>query len=135
MVDIFSKKKRSEIMSKIRSKGTKPEKLLASALRRHKIRFRMHANLPGKPDFIIPDKKVAVFCDGTFWHGYLFNKWKVKLAPFWLKKISGNIKRDRKANRELKKLGWKVVRCWDFEIIKSPADCINRILRACKNGD
>ena len=132
MTDIFSKAKRSEIMSKIKAKGTKPEKKMATELRKRRIRFKTHANLPGRPDFVIADGKVAVFCDGKFWHGYRFDEWKSKLAPYWLKKIGGNMKRDKTANRRLKKLGWKVVRCWDFEIIKSPADCITKLMKKWK---
>ena len=75
MADIFTPEKRSWVMSRIRSKDTKIEKKTASMLRKNKIRYRKHPKLFGSPDFVV-EKKVLVFCDGDFWHGYLYSKKK-----------------------------------------------------------
>lgn len=123
-------------MSKIRSKDTKLEKcflkLISSALYPKGIRYRKHyAKLLGKPDIAFVNKKVAVFIDGDFWHGYKFKKRKEQLPKkYWIKKINGNIARDRKINRKLKKIGWKVVRIWEHEIKKNPTKAISRIEKA-----
>lgn len=135
-MDVFSKKKRSEIMSKIRSKDTKLEKdflkLISSALYPKGMRYRKHyAKLPGKPDVAFVNKKVAVFIDGDFWHGYKFTAQKQRLPKkYWIKKIENNIARDRKINRELKKAGWKVVRIWEHEIKKDAAKAVLKIEKA-----
>src|SRR3989338_5385892 len=80
MVDIFSKRKRSEIMSRIRSKNTKIEKLVFSRLRADRIYFQRHyKRAPGNPDIALPKKMKAVFVDGDFWHGYKFRVFKNRL--------------------------------------------------------
>ncbi len=127
MTDIFDKKKRSFIMSRIRGRNTGPEKLLRKELRRRGLKFRTYAKLPGTPDIVFPTEKVVVFCDGTFWHGYRFASWKDKLKPFWLKKITTNIRRDRRNKARLRRLGWKPVRFWDAKIMKDVAGCVDRL--------
>ena len=129
MTDIFSKKKRSEIMASIKGSGTKPEKALAAALKKRRLKFETRSELPGKPDFLFPAKRLAVFVDGKFWHGYKFDAWKRKLTPFWLKKISENRKRDKRANQRLRRKGWRVLRFWDFKVMKKPDQCVQRIER------
>src|SRR3989344_1741949 len=118
MADVFTKKKRSEIMSRIRSKNTDIEKSVFSFLKNKGIRFRRHyKNVSGNPDIAVPPAKKAVFIDGDFWHGYKFNKSKQKLPKkYWLQKITNNIKRDKKVNRILKKSGWKVLRFWEHDL-------------------
>lgn len=113
-------------MSRIRSKNTGPERAMARLLRSNHIRFRRHMPLPGTPDFVLKACKVAVFTDGTFWHGRDYDKLRPKLAPFWQEKITKNIKRDRKVGRKLRQMGWKVVRVWEDKIDKS----LPRILKA-----
>lgn len=131
-MDVFTKKKRSEIMSRIRSKNTKAELLVFRELRRRGIYFQKHYNrAPGKPDIALPRKKIAVFIDGDFWHGWQFFKNKKRLPKkYWVKKIEGNIVRDRKNRRILKKQGWKVLRIWEHEInsVKNQA-CLDEIIR------
>lgn len=121
MADVFTKEKRSDIMSKIRSKNTKAELLVFRELRKRGIYFQKHySRALGKPDIALPRKKIAVFVDGDFWHGYKFSKTKGRLPKkYWLQKIEYNIKRDRKNRTNLKKNGWKVLRVWEHEIIKS----------------
>src|SRR5581483_1224582 len=126
MPDVLSKKKRSEVMSLIRSRNTKPEialrKIVSTALYQKGYRYRIHyKRLPGSPDLAFVSQKVAVFVDGAFWHGYTFKKIKGRLPEkYWHAKILGNIKRDKKINRALKRSGWKVVRIWEHDLIKKP---------------
>ena len=118
-------KKRSEIMSAIRAKHTGCELQLRKCLSALGLRYRLHkAGLPGRPDIVFVCAKVAVFCDGDFWHG---RKWKARQANgqfkvrrrYWTQKIEENIRRDRRVNRKLRKLGWLVLRYWESEIRKS----------------
>ena len=132
MGDIFSKKKRSCIMSRIRGKDTKIEKKVQETLSNMKIKFEKHYRVNGNPDFALPRKKIAIFVDGDFWHGYNFKKRENKLPDYWVNKIKRNMKRDRKNNKELKKLGWKVLRVWEHSIMKSP-DSFERKLKALLN--
>ncbi|MDD5135618.1 MAG: very short patch repair endonuclease [Phycisphaerae bacterium] len=129
-MDTFTKKKRSEIMSKIRSKNTKAELIIFKELRKKGIYFQKHyKNAVGKPDIALPRKKIAIFIDGDFWHGYRFNKIKNKLPKkYWLKKIEDNIKRDKKGKALLHKKGWRTLRLWEHEIINDIEESINKIL-------
>ena len=129
MADIFSKKKRSEIMSKIRSKNTKVEKLIFKELRRKKIYFQKHYKGPfGNIDIALPKKKRAVFIDGGFWHGHDFKNLKKRLSKdFWLPKIEGNMKRDRISRNKLRRNGWEVLKIWEHDIEKNPAKYLFKI--------
>jgi DNA mismatch endonuclease (patch repair protein) len=113
MVDIWTKAKRSEVMSRIRGRGNeKTEVRLARLMRAEEIRgWRRHLPIPGRPDFSFRRQKVAVFVDGCFWHGCprCFRLPKQNRA-FWRAKIEGNRKRDRSVNGRLRRLGWKVIR-------------------------
>jgi DNA mismatch endonuclease (patch repair protein) len=109
-------------MAAVKSKNTQPELLLRRALSSLGLRYRLHFKfLPGRPDIVFPNAKVAVFCDGDFWHG---RNWKVRKKngefkvrnAFWTEKIEDNIARDRRNNRQLKKLGWTVLRFWNTDI-------------------
>lgn len=125
---------RSKIMQKIRSVGTKPEIFFRKRLRAEGIRFnKNNKNLPGKPDIAIPKSKIAVFIDGEFWHGYKWDAKKKKIKAnrdYWIPKIERNIARDKKYTAELKKVGWAVIRFWDFEINKKPEKCLNKVMKA-----
>jgi DNA mismatch endonuclease (patch repair protein) len=133
MADVFSKEKRSEIMSRIKGKGNRnTELVLVSFFRRHKFTgWRRHRNLPGKPDFSFRKVKVALFVDGCFWHGcpahYRQPKANVK---FWKEKITGNISRDRRVNRLLRSAGWRVVRIWQHELVaKNQSKLLLKLIR------
>lgn len=132
-MDVFTKKKRSEIMSRIRAKNTKLEieflKLLSSQIYPKGFRYIKHCSkLPGKPDIVFPKHKLAVFIDGDFWHGYQFAKNKDRLPKkYWLQKIEDNIKRDKKNQIKLRKAGWKVLRIWEHEIKKNPSNAIKKV--------
>src|SRR3990167_6022712 len=110
MPDIFSKEKRSWVMSRIRSRWTAQEKKIHNYLKSRKIRHRMHPKIPGSPDIIIPDKKIAIFLHGCFWHRCPKHYKEPKSnRKYWLPKIDKNAERDKKNIRLLKNSGWKVV--------------------------
>ncbi len=116
-MDRVSKAKRSEIMSKIRGKNTGPERLVFKYLRDRKVYFQRHyKRAPGCPDVAVPSKKLAIFIDGGFWHGYGFASRKKKLPEFWQNKIEKNMRRDKRNRRLLKLDGWKVLRIWDHQL-------------------
>lgn len=118
MADIFSKEKRSQIMSLIKPKGTKPETLVFRHLSKQKIHFQKHyKKAVGSPDVAVPSKKLAVFIDGDFWHGWKFSQWKEKIPEkYWQKKIESNIRRDKKTFATLRRNGWKVLRVWEHDL-------------------
>jgi DNA mismatch endonuclease (patch repair protein) len=129
MADIFTPEKRSWVMSRIRSKDTKIEKKTASMLRKNKIRYRRFPKVFGSPDFVV-EKKVIVFCDGDFWHGYQYDKKKKPPKKFWRDKIERNMERDRKVSRTLRRDGWSVVRLWEHDIEKRPESCVRKIKKS-----
>lgn len=96
------------------------------------LKFKKHHPIFGKPDIVFPEYKLAVFIDGEFWHGRNFVGWSGKLSKFWYKKILGNIKRDRRNHRLLRKEGWHVMRLWDKKILKDPQKSLNRIINFIK---
>lgn len=127
----------SRIMSRVGSKDTKPEMILRKALWGEGFRYRIHYNLPGKPDIVFLSQKVVVFCDGAFWHGRDFAKTMRDIKRnknFWRKKISKTMERDKKYTKELKKLGWVVIRFWDDEILKTPGSCVEKIKFQLQNN-
>jgi len=128
MADIFTPEKRSWVMSRIRSKDTKIEKKTASMLRKNKIRYRRFPKVFGSPDFVV-EKKVIVFCDGDFWHGYQYGRKKKPSKKFWRDKIERNMERGRKVTRKLRADGWSVVRLWEHDIEMSPEKCVGKIRR------
>lgn len=116
-------------MSAIRSKNTKPEITIRKELYRFGVRFRIHFNLPGKPDIVFPHKKVAIFINGCFWHGHgckLDHDPKTNMK-FWFTKIIANKIRDKKALKELKLLGWKTLTVWECEIEKKLQKSVKKI--------
>jgi DNA mismatch endonuclease (patch repair protein) len=116
-MDTLTPLQRSYCMSQVKGKDTSPERVIRSALFRLGYRFRKHSrDLPGRPDVVFRTRKVAVFIDGDFWHGYRFNGWKGKLSPFWQKKIGGNRLRDIRNFRLLRTKGWTVIRLWQSQI-------------------
>lgn len=134
MSDIFSKSKRSDIMSKIFGKETKPEILVRKYLFAHGFRYRKNVkNLPGKPDIVLPKYKTIIFVNGCFWHGHENCK-KATLPTsnigFWREKISSNIIRDKKTHIELSDLGYKVLVVWQCELgIKKRKLTLDRLTR------
>lgn len=130
-MDIKTKEQRSENMSRIRSTNTKPEQKLFELLEELGLTYEKHYKATGRPDAVILESKTAIFVDGEFWHGKDFPKWKNNISEFWLKKITDNLRRDRKVNRTLKSEGWIVVRIWGKSIIKNPEKNKKKILKSC----
>jgi DNA mismatch endonuclease (patch repair protein) len=154
MADVFTKAKRSEVMSRIRSRGNKETELaLAKLLRRHgiigwrrQLEIRKAENRKQKaagarrrfavrPDFVFRESQTAVFVDGCFWHGCPRHATKPKNnRAFWRRKLLGNKKRDQLVTRTLRKTGWRVIRIWECALQKKPQSCLQRILRATGAG-
>ncbi len=129
------KKTTYKIMSAIKSKGTKPERILGSEMWGKGLRYRKHYKIKGKPDFVFIKTKIAIFCDGDFWHG---NNWQLRglgsidqelsnYSEYWAKKIRRNIERDLEVTKSLKSEGWAVIRFWESDIRKSADNCVNLI--------
>ncbi len=120
MTDVFSREKRSEVMSRIRGRDTKPEIALRSML--HGLGYRFTVNgprnrdLPGRPDVVLPKFDTVIFVHGCFWHGHAgcgaFRIPKTR-TEWWTAKIEGNRARDARVERELRQLGWNVVTIWE----------------------
>ena len=130
-MDRLTREQRHKNMQAVKNKDSKIELMLRTALWNKGYRYRKnYAKLEGKPDIVLTKYKVAIFCDSEFWHGY---NWKVRKydiksnKEFWIKKIEGNIKRDKEVNKILKKQGWKVIRFWGKEILQDTAECLNKI--------
>lgn len=129
MPDMFSKEKRSEIMSHIKGQNTAVELKVFSYLRKNKIYFQKHySKAPGKPDIALPRKKIAIFIDGDFWHGRNFAKIEARLPnTYWKEKIKRNMERDEANGRLLKKEGWKTLRVWQTDIEKHREESLLKI--------
>ena len=122
---------RREIMQSIRGKGNKTTELkLLALLKEHKLTgWRRHQPLPGKPDFVFPRKRLAIFVDGCFWHGCpSCYKEPKKNKAFWKNKVQGNQRRDRRVDRQLREKGWSVCRIWECRL-KKPEVVLRRISR------
>ena len=134
MTDVFTKAKRSAVMSLIRSRGNRTTELrLVALVREYGISgWRRSEPVFGKPDFVFRRERVAVFVDGCFWHGCP----KAKHAPlpktrkeWWAEKLSRNKSRDRLVNRTLRKTGWTVLRVWECDLARKNWPRVARRLR------
>lgn len=124
-----------KIMSAIHSKDTKPELTLRHALWKKGMRYRVSVKeLPGKPDIVFTRAKIAIFCDGDFWHGH---NWALRGIPsleeelasyseYWQKKIRRNIERDHENTSKLENDGWVVLRFWESDIKKTRRDVLKK---------
>ena len=132
-MDVFSKRKRSEVMSRIRSRGNKDTELaMIKLFRQHRITgWRRNQKVFGKPDFLFRRSRLAIFVDGCFWHGCprCYRRPKSN-RKFWDAKIARNRERDLKVNRELRKLGWRVLRFWEHGLARRGDACADRIARS-----
>ncbi len=122
MADTLTPEQRSRCMSKVRSKNTRPELLVADELRARGVRFRRHAeDLPGSPDFLIADAGVAVFVHGCWWHAHdcpRGSRTPKTNRSYWRSKIARNVARDRRAARALRAEGWSVWTVWECGLKK-----------------
>ncbi|MCI0329764.1 MAG: very short patch repair endonuclease [candidate division Zixibacteria bacterium] len=132
MSDVFSVRKRSEIMSRVRGSGNKETEIaLLKLLRKYKVSgWRRNYPQVGKPDFAFPKNRVAVFVDGCFWHGCpKHSSQPASNRKFWKKKLESNKKRDKVVNKTLRQQGWGVVRIWEHELSKNPNGSILKIAK------
>src|SRR6185312_3237550 len=117
MADRLSPERRSENMRRIRSKGTKPEMIVRRLLYGMGYRYRLHAReLPGKPDIVFRNLRKAIFVHGCFWHQHSKcsdGRLPAARPEYWVPKLAGNIARDQKYLRSLRREGWKVLVIWD----------------------
>lgn len=131
MADIVSQDKRSEIMSAIKNKNTKPEILVRKALHHKGFRFRLHCkNLAGKPDIVLSRYKTVILVNGCFWHGHnchLF-KWPKSNIEFWKEKINGTKGRDKKNIQALESIGWQVITIWECSLRGQTDEYINNFI-------
>ncbi|MCC8113157.1 MAG: very short patch repair endonuclease [Bacteroidales bacterium] len=136
MTDIFTPKQRSRIMSRIRSRNTKPELMVRRFLWRHGFRYRLCVKgLPGRPDIVMRKLKVAIFVNGCFWHGHETHK---RQAPrtniaYWEKKIEDNKRRDIENGIKLRQRGWTVITIWECELAPSRREAtLERLLETLR---
>ena len=134
MADIFTKAKRSEVMSLIRSRGNLATELrLIALIREHGITgWRRNARVFGKPEFVFRAAKLAIFVDGCFWHGCPRHAtMPADNRAFWKAKLARNAARDRDVTRTLRKAGWRVLRVWECALTRTrSARTAARIARA-----
>lgn len=122
MADVFSKEKRSWIMSRVNGRDTKPELLVRSLIHRMGYRFRIHRrDLPGNPDIVLPKYEKVIFVHGCFWHGHkgcARSKRPTTNKIYWDNRLDNNIARDKRSLRAIRRLKWKVLVIWECEIKK-----------------
>jgi len=132
-MDVVTKLVRSRIMAAVRSQHTRSTErklralLTCAGISGWKYQVR---NLPGKPDFVFARKRIAIFVDGCFWHGCP----KCYRRPhssrrYWDAKVAGNMRRDDRIRNRLRRMGWRVLRIWEHELVTSPANCVKKIQR------
>ncbi|HBI17693.1 MAG TPA: very short patch repair endonuclease [Candidatus Moranbacteria bacterium] len=134
MVDIFSKNKRSEIMSKIKAKETKLEIRFRKELWRAGFRYRKNAHgYYGKPDVLLKKYKTVIFIDSCFWHGCKKHfKLPATKKEFWKIKIERNKQRDNEVNRYYKKNNWIIIRIWEHQLRENKNFFIEKIIKKIK---
>ncbi|MGB0741490.1 MAG: very short patch repair endonuclease [Planctomycetaceae bacterium] len=117
MTDVHSPTQRSHNMSRIRSRNTRPEMIVRSAVHRMGCRYRLHdRSLPGSPDLVLPARGKIIFVNGCFWHLHNCRYGRVRPstnAEFWEKKRSDTATRDRRNRQQLRKQGWQVLTVWE----------------------
>lgn len=119
MADVFTKEQRSEVMRKVKSRRNKSTELsLIAFFKANRIKgWRRNYKLFGKPDFVFPRHKTAVFADGCFWHGHDCRNTRPKdNADYWSKKRERNMNRDKEVTQTLQNKGWTVIRLWECEL-------------------
>lgn len=131
-MDTMTKRQRSRLMSRIRSSGTKPEKVcrrLFRALTKRRLRYN-DASLPGSPDIVIPSIKVAFFADGCYWHVCpVHGRVPKSNVAFWTAKLRRNVARDKSARRALRKMGWTVWCIWEHDLKEPRLPGLRRRIR------
>ena len=133
MADVLTKEQRHKNMKNIKGKDTKIEVLLRKALWHKGYRYRKnYKKLEGKPDIVLTKYKIAIFCDGEFFHGKDWEKLRERLkrgdnGEFWIKKIARNMEHDNDINKRLEFEGWTVLRFWGNDIKRNPEECVKTV--------
>jgi len=130
MADIFSKEKRSGIMSRVRNKDSKIEVEFRKKLWKAGLRYRKNSTKYfGKPDLVLRKYKTVIFIDSCFWHGCETHGSLPKTnKKFWKEKIARNIERDREVNSHYKKMGWNIIRIWEHKLKNNFENIISKII-------
>jgi len=125
-------------MSRVRRSGSMIERTLGKALWAAGLRYRkQYRKLTGCPDFVLVSRRIAIFCDSSFWHGRNWPEAAQAIKTnrqFWINKIEDTIQRDEFVNRQLRVAGWGVIRFWDYEILDSPSMCAQRVMDILEEG-
>ena len=123
-------------MQRVKSKDSEIEQILRNALWNKGYRYRKNVkDVFGHPDIVFKSKKVAIFCDSEFWHGYDWERKKNEIKTrqdFWIPKIERNMQRDKEVNMKLSEEGWTVLRFWGTEIKKQTENCVKEIEKCIK---
>lgn len=123
-------------MQRVKFKDSEIEKILRNALWNKGYRYRKNVkDVFGHPDIVFKSKKVAIFCDSEFWHGYDWERKKNEIKTrqdFWIPKIERNMQRDKEVNMKLSEEGWTVLRFWGTEIKKQTENCVKEIEKCIK---
>lgn len=137
MADKFSVEKRSEIMRRVRSTNTTPEKIVRSALHKMGFRYRLYDySLPGKPDLVFPKYSAVLFVHGCFWHqhkGCRDGRIPKSRVEYWEPKLKRNAERDRLSKAALRKIGWRVLVVWECEIHKNQSKTVRKLAAQLTN--
>lgn len=137
-MDRFTPSQRSDMMSKVRGKNTRPEERVRSILHRLGFRFRLHRkDLPGTPDIVLPKYGTVIFVHGCFWHRHPGCK-KASMPQtnkeFWERKLARNVERDAEVSEKLTRIGWRVLVVWECEL-KNPGALAARFLHEFTQGE
>ncbi|MEW6321501.1 MAG: DNA mismatch endonuclease Vsr [Acidobacteriota bacterium] len=132
MSDGLSRTERSELMSRIRDRDTTPERKLRAIVRRLGFKARLHVTrLPGSPDIVVDAARTAIFAHGCFWHRHSCARGESRpttRAAFWSAKFQDNVRRDRRAARALRRLGWRVIVVWECRLRRAEIPRLERRL-------
>ena len=139
MADIFDRRTRSALMARIRSRANEATELALIRIFRagHIHGWRRNSKLFGKPDFVFPAHRIALFVDGCFWHrhkGCKFSYTPKSRNEFWLLKFEQNVARDRLVTRTLRKAGWQVIRIWECQLTRQKQARVMQRLRTALFG-
>ena len=135
MADVVDPATRSRMMSGIRGKNTRPELLIRKALHARGFRYRLHCDLPGKPDICLPKHRAVILVHGCFWHGHechLF-KWPNTRPEFWREKIGRNREVDASAELVLAKIGWRQAIIWECALKGRTRLPLEELISTCAN--
>lgn len=132
-LDNLSPAQRKRSMQRNTSSGTSPEKKMRTLLRASRLRFRsQYKQLPGTPDFVLPEKRIAIFVHGCFWHSHHCQRTRPPSTnkAYWTQKLTRNVSRQRKVTRLLKKSGWCPLTIWECQLkVLTARDLLHKITR------